>query len=67
MAHAVPNGEALGDFSREEFAQMLEDYARRFVGMSLGEFFERLERGALPDTFAVEDLKTLTGVAAAGA
>jgi hypothetical protein len=68
MAYPDANGaEAPGDLRREEYEEMLDDYARRFLGISLNEFLARLDAGDLPDTFAVADLKTLTGAAAAGA
>lgn len=45
---------------------MLDGYAHRFLAMSLSEFLRRLDDDDLPDTFAVADLKTMTGAAAAG-
>lgn len=58
--------DALVDLSHDEHMRVLDDYARRFLGMSIDEFIERLHANELPDSFAVADLKTMTGASAAG-
>ena len=67
MAVPLTNGTATpGDLGRDEYERMLDGYAQRFLSMSLSEFLRRLDDDDLPDTFAVADLKTMTGAAAAG-
>jgi hypothetical protein len=59
MANAA--GELNQELSTEEAQAFLEDQTRRYLDMSLAEFYQRAEAGTLPDDPVVTHLVLLSG------